>query len=150
MTWEGLRKELSRFTKDELLDAFVDSAVKGGDSGWYSFSDFKESLKRIHHENSIRKAESEKDRAHDEFLEAKSDMQGIVEKAAAKIGKKPGELTLKDVMHDGELSDDFIEKRLRFIEAGKKYRKAYGRYIDTLSGEEREIPNNEEEKEEEK
>ena len=150
MNWDGLRKELSRFTKDELLDALVDSAVKGGDSGWYSFSDFKSSLKRIHRENAIGKAESEKDRAFDEFLEAKSDVQGIVEKIAAKIGKKPEEVTLKDMFKDGELSGDYIEKRLRFIKAGEKYRKASVRYIDTLSGEEREIPNNEEEKEEEK
>lgn len=150
MSWDGLRKELDGYTKDELLDAFVESAFKGGDSGWYSFSDFKESLKRIHHKNAIKEAERKKDEAHNEFLEAKSDVQGIVEKVAAKIGKKPEEVTLKDVIDDSEFFDDYMKKNERFIKAGGKYRKAYNRYIDTLSGEEREIPNNEEEKEEEK
>lgn len=150
MNWDGLRKELDGYTKDELLDALVDSAVKGGDSGWYSFSDFKSTLKRIHRENAIKEAERKEDEAHNEFLEAKSDVQGIVEKVAAKIGKKPEEVTLKDVIDDSEFFDDYMKKNERFIKAEGKYRKAYNRYIDTLSGEEREIPNNEEEKEEEK
>lgn len=147
MTRDGLKKELSGFTKDELLEAFVDSAIKGGDSGWYSFSDFKENLKRIHRENAIRKAESEKDRANDELDDASAQVRDIVEKAAAKIGKKPEEVTLKDMMDDSELSSDYIEKRLRSLDAVEKYRKACNRYIDTLSGEEREIPNSKEEKE---
>lgn len=138
MTKDGLKKELSGFTKDELIEALVDSVIKGGDRGWYSFIDFKENLKRIRRENTIKEAESEWDRAFDEFTKAKAAVADAVGKMAAKIGKKPGEVTFKDAIKNSSSEDltDYIKKLERVEKAAERYGKAYNRYIDVQAGEE--------------
>ena len=116
----------------------MDSAIKGGDSGWYSFIDFKENLKRIRRENAIKEAESEWDRAFDEFARVKAAVADAVGKMAAKIGKKPGEVTFKDAMKNSSSEDlmDYLEKLERVEKAAERYDKAYNRYIDVQVGEE--------------
>lgn len=138
MTKDGLKKELSGFTKDELIEALVDSAIKGGDSGWYSFSDFKVNLKRIHRENAIKEAKSEWDEAFDELARAKAAVADAVDKMAAKIGKKPGEITFKDAVKNSSGEDlmDYLKKLERVEKAAERYGKAYNRYADAQVGEE--------------
>ena len=138
MTKDGLKKELSGFTKDELIEVLVDSVIKGGDSGGYSFIDFKENLKRIRRENAIKEAESERDRAFDEFAKAKAAVADAEDKMVAKIGKKPGEVTFKDAVKNSSSEDlmDYLKKLERVEKAAEKYGKAYNRYIDVQVGEE--------------